>query len=382
MRYVALTWQVFQLTGSVAAVGLLGLAEVVPLIALSVFAGTAADRADRRKLLQWCQVGSVATSLGLALTASTDAPPLALIYGLAAAGAAIDSLDRPTRAAMIPNLVGQRLLAPAMALRQMTFQIAYVIGPAVGGLLIASFDVAIIYLIDAASFLAVLLSLRWVPASAPSAVTGSTWRAVVEGLTFSLRTPLILSTFGLDLVAMIFGMPRAVFPAVADEILDIGAAGVGLLYAAPAIGAFLGAITSGWVGRIERQGVAVIASVVAWGVSITAFGVAVSSLWLGFSFLVIAGAADVASAVFRSTILHTNTPDELRGRVTAVNMLIVAGGPRLGDVEAGAMARLIGIQSSIIFGGVACLVGAAAVASASPSLRRQRAHPEPADAAA
>ncbi|MGH2756333.1 MAG: MFS transporter, partial [Actinomycetota bacterium] len=192
---------------------------------------------------------------------------------------------------------------------------------------------------------------------------------IKEGLLHATRTPVLMSIFVIDLVAMIFGMPRAVFPALARETFDLGAAGAGILYSAVAVGAFLGAITTGWVTRITRHGVAVLASVTAWGVAIALAGLATFSFVLTVVFLAVAGAADVVSAVFRGTILLESTPDHLRGRMNALNIMVVTGGPRLGDLEAGVAAGLVGVGPSIVLGGVACLLGTAAVGWAFPVLR-------------
>jgi MFS family permease len=374
MRYVAIPWQVFELTGSTLAVGLVGLVELVPLAVFSILGGAIADSTDRRAVMARAQVGSLATSLAFAALALMARPPVLWLYVVTAVASAFDSLDRPARAAMIPSLVAPGRLAPAMALRQVSFQVTQIVGPAVGGVLIASFDIAWVYVIDASTFAVALVSLRWVPRVLPAAgaTSGYGFGPVREGLAFVLRTPLILSIFVIDLVAMIFGMPRAVFPALARETFGMGAEGVGLLYAAPSAGALIGALTTGWVRGVERQGVAVLLAVTAWGVCIVAAGLSLFSLALTLGFLALAGASDVVSAIFRGTMLQEATPDGLRGRVSAANLVVVAGGPRLGDVEAGTVAALIGAPASVLLGGVACLVGTAIVASSRP-LRRYRA---------
>jgi MFS family permease len=373
MRYVAVPWHVFQLTGSTVAVGLIGLAEVVPLIVFSIIGGAVADRVDRRALIARMQIGLMASSLALAAVALAERPPLILIYGLTAAASAFTAFDRPARSAMIPSLVAPGKLPSAMALRQVLFQVTQITGPAIGGALIAAFSVAWVYCLDAVTFVAALVALRWVPSLPPAGITeASGIESIREGLRFSFRTPVILSCLVIDLVAMIFGMPRAVFPALADRTFDLGAAGVGLLYSAPAAGALLGALTTGWVGRVRRQGVAVLIAVTAWGAFITGAGLSLFSLPLTLLFLALAGASDVVSAVFRGTIVQEATPDALRGRVSAVNIMVVTGGPRVGDIEAGLVAGAFGAPASIVIGGAACLAGTAVVAAAFPSLRTQQ----------
>lgn len=374
MRLVAVAWQVFQITGSNVAVGLVGVAEVVPLIIVSIFAGALVDRTERRRLIAWTQVGLVAVSLALAAVALQSNPRVGWIYALTALASALNALDRPARTAMVPSLVGPEKTSAAMALRQVVFQTTQIIGPLLGGLVIATWSVSGVYFVDAVSFLAALGSLRWVPANEPTADRSeSAFRAIREGFAFVRQTPLLLSIFVIDLVAMIFGMPRAVFPALAERTFEIGAAGVGLLYAAPSFGALAGALTTGWVNSIRHQGRAVLWSVTLWGAAVTAAGLSLWSLPLTLTFLALAGASDVYSAVFRGTILIDTTPERFRGRASAVQIMVVTGGPRLGDAEAGLVAGLVGAPASVVIGGVACLAGTAVVAGAFPALRDYRA---------
>ncbi len=376
MRFVAVPYQVFQLTGSNVAVGLIGLAEVVPLIVFSILGGALADRRDRKSIIAYTQVALMATSAGLAAVSLAGSPSLVAIYALTGIAAAFNAVDRPARTSLVPALVAEGKMSAAMALRQVVFQVTQIVGPAVAGLLLAYFSVGIVYAIDALTFIAALVCLRWVPAGlSPARRDQPALAAVREGLRFSFKTPFVLSIFVIDLVAMIFGMPRAVFPALAERTFGMGAKGLGLLYAAPSVGALIGALTTGWVPRVRRQGVAVLASVTAWGVAITLAGLCLFSLPLTLLFLALAGAADVFSAVFRGTMLQEYTPDAIRGRVSAVNLMVVTGGPRLGDVEAGLVAGAVGAPASVVIGGVACLVGTGAVAAAFPSLRNYERRP-------
>ncbi|MGH2820733.1 MAG: MFS transporter [Actinomycetota bacterium] len=373
MAYVAVAYQVFALTNSTVAVGLIGLAEAVPLMLFSILGGAIADSRDRRSTMARAHLGMMLSSGALALVSLAERPPLVLVFALVSVSSAVNAIDRPARTAIVPSLVSADNLPAAIALRQVVFQTTQIIGPAVGGLMLAAFPIAWVYAIDAATFLAGLGSLYWVPRSVPveGGHSGQA-EAIREGLVFAFRTPLILSIFVVDLVAMVFGMPRAVFPELAGETFGIGPEGLGLLYAAPSAGALCGALMSGWVRKVERQGMTVLLAVVVWGVAITLAGLTVFSLILTLLFLAVAGAADVFSAVFRGTMLIQNTPDPLRGRVSALNHMVVLGGPRLGDLEAGIVGGLVGAPASIVIGGAACMVGTGLVAARFPSLRHHR----------
>ncbi|MEA2499608.1 MAG: hypothetical protein QOH26_2013, partial [Actinomycetota bacterium] len=321
MRFVAVPWQVFQITGSTVAVGLVGLVEVAPLIAFSILGGAFADVTDRRKLVGLMTVGMLLTSIALALLTFAGHASLLAVYALTAVASAVSAVEHPARLAMMPSLVKKEQVPAVMALRQVAFQTTQIVGPAVGGLLIASFSLGWVYAIDAVTFVAVLASMRWIPALPPETMPArGGWIAIRDGLRFAFKTPVLRSIFLIDLVAMVFGMPRAVFPALADNVFHVGARGVGFLYAAPAAGALLAAVLGGWVTRVRRQGRAVIVAVTAWGVAIALAGLSLWSLALTLLFLAAAGAADVYSAIFRGTMILQVTPDSLRGRVSAVNI--------------------------------------------------------------
>jgi MFS family permease len=369
MRIVAVPWQVFQLTDSTVAVGLIGLVEVVPLILFSIWAGAIADRMDRRKMLWRTQSGLIVTSLALAAVSVQESPSVTLIYVLTALSSALSALERPAFTSMIPAIAGEDRLTQATALRQVVFQTTQIVGPMLGGLMIAAFDISWVYVIDAATFIGANLALRWVPPAIPvNRSDASQLDLIKEGLGFAFRTPLILSIFLIDLVAMVFGMPRAVFPALAERVFEIGPGGVGLLYSAPSLGALLAALTAGWVNRVRRQGRAVIVAVAIWGGAITLAGLCLFSLPLTLIFLAVAGGADVISAIFRGAMLQAATPDPLLGRVSAANLMVVTGGPRLGDLEAGLVAGVAGAPASVVIGGIACLLGTAAVAATEQGL--------------
>jgi MFS family permease len=366
---IALPYQVYVLTGSTLAVGLLTAVQLLPILAFSLGGGAIADAVDRRRLLLITGSGLALCSLALAALALSTSPSLLAILAVAFVAASLAAIEQPARSSAIPRLVPAARLPAAIALNQLNLQTASIVGPAVGGIVIATAGLPAAYALDVVSFGAAIGTLLAISPLPPleSAVRPSV-TAVMEGLRFACRRPLILSTFAIDLNAMIFGMPTSLFPALAVSVFGVGAVGVGLLAAAPAVGAFLGAFLSGWVTTVRRRGRAVIVAVAAWGAAIVGFGLATFSFPLALLFLAVAGAADVLSAVFRSTIVQLETPDELRGRVTAIHILVVTSGPRLGDIEAAAVAALIGVQASVVSGGLFCLLGVVVVHRLFPQL--------------
>ncbi len=366
---LALPYQVYSLTGSTLAIAALTLFQLVPLILFSLGAGTIVDAVDRRRLLIRTQLGLMACSILLVVFAVAPGVPLIALFAVAFAAAGLASLDQPARASSIPRLVPPERLPAAIALNQLNFQLASVVGPAIAGILIATVGLPVAYVVDVASFsasLVALLAIAPLPPMPGSARPGLA--AVREGLRFAMQRRIILSTYVIDLNAMIFGMPVALFPALALDVFHAGPQGLGLLAAAPSVGALLGALTSGWVSRVRRAGMAVIVSVAIWGVAITLFGLAEFSFPLALVCLAVAGAADVVSAVFRATIVQLAAPDQLRGRVSSINMLVVVGGPRIGDIEAATVASVVGAQASVVSGGVLCLIGIVAVVRSFPEL--------------
>jgi MFS family permease len=372
---VAVPFQVYVLTGSSLAVGLVGAAELVPLLLGSLAAGAFVDAHDRRRLILIAQVGAAGCAVALALLASAGSPPLVAIYALAAAIAAFASIEAPVRNASIPQLVGAHHLPSALALNQIVGQLTALGGPALAGVLLATLGVTAVYVTAVAGFAVALLAILRVRPMPPAGggATRSGWAAVREGLAFARSTPVLLSTFVIDLNAMIFGMPRALFPALAVSTYHVGPGGLGLMYAAPGAGALIGAAASGWVGAVRRQGLAVIVSVVSWGAAIVAFGLVPHDRFpLALILLAAAGWADVISAVFRNTILQLVAPDEMRGRLSALHIAVVTSGPRLGDVEAGAVAAATSVRFAVVSGGLACIAGVGVLHAISPVLARYR----------
>jgi len=373
---VAVPFQVYAITHSSLFVGLVSLTQLFPLIIGSLLGGSLVDAMDRRKLLIIVEAIAAMSSAGLALNADLG-PALWPLFVFPALTASLSGIDSSARNAMLPGLVGMDMLAASNAIFQSLFQMGTIVGPAVAGLLLAGAGVHLIYWIDAASYLVALSAVFTMSPQPPALAPGQAstvrpgWRSTLEGLRFIRRSQPAQGAYVIDVNAMVFGMPRALFPALAATVFGGGATTVGFLYAAPGVGALIGALTSGWVGRVRRQGLAVICAVLVWGASIALFGVA-HWLPLALVLLAVAGWADVLSAVFRNTIIQFAGPDGMRGRLMGVQMAVVAGGPRLGDLEAGAVATAFGDTVSVVSGGLACIAGALVVAWALPGFTRLR----------
>ena len=370
ITYVAIPYQTYQLTGSTLAVGLIALCELIPLLTLSVVGGTIADAADRRRLLLVTEVGLVACSGLLVLNATLASPRVWALYVLAGAITALWALGSPALRSLTPRLVPEDQLASASLLNTAYHSLAAVGGPATGGLLIATIGLTGTYVVDVATFGASLTAIWRLPTFPPHEHADRvSLRSMLEGFRFVKARRVILGIFLLDTNAMIFGMPSALFPALAQHRFGGGAGVVGLLYAAPYAGALLATLVSGWVAHVRRQGVAVAIAAGLWGVAILLFGFA-ESLPLALVLLAFAGAADNVSAAFRSAIVLAATPDAMRGRVSGIELAQVASAPALGNVEAGLVASLTSLRFSIVSGGVACVVGTAVIVAAFPSLLR------------
>lgn len=374
MTSVAVPIQVYDITHSSFAVGLLGLALAIPLITVGLLGGALADAVDRRTLALVTTILGAVVSLLFALQAVLSLHLLWPLYALTVAQSSLTGLDGPARRAFIPRLVPREQLASAAALAFLSFHLSNVVGPLLAGAIIAASGLPLAYLIDAASFLVSIYSVLRLPSMPIAGDQGRPdVRSVLEGLRHVRQVPVLIGILLADLNATIFGMPFALFPALAFTHFRGGAQAVGLLYAAPAAGGLVAALLSGPLSRIRRQGLAIVLSIVLWGASITLFGLS-RSLWLALSLLVFAGAADVINGVFRITILQVNTPDKLQGRVGSVGLVVGAGGAQLGDVEAGIVAQLTSPVVSAVTGGLACMLGVVLVAIAVPSLAGYDAH--------
>jgi MFS family permease len=369
---VAVPYQVYQLTGSTLAVGLLGLVQVVPLILFSLIGGAVADAVDRRRLLLVSNSLLALCSLLYVAGAVRGHPPLAALYAVSGVAAGLSAVDQPARSATVPNLVPREQLPAAVALMFGLFQAALIGGPAAGGLIIGHWGLGAAYLVDVLSFGAAIAAVALIGPQPPRRDHHEPpLQAIRSGLAFARRQPVILAGFAIDLDAMIFGMPRALFPALAVSTFHTGPSGLGLLYSAPGAGAVAAILVTGWLARVRRLGRVVIGAVAVWGLAIAGFGL-VGSLPVALVLLAVAGGADSVSAVCRSTMLQTITPDHLRGRMSATYAMVVMGGPYAGDVEAGAVAARFGLRVSVVSGGLLCVLGAGLVAAAFPALRRYR----------
>ena len=368
---IALPYQVYVQTHSALLVGLLGSVEIVPLVAASLLGGAVADRMDRRALLLLDQVGLVLTAAGLAVAAWLGHPPLVVVYALAALLAAFTALQSVTTSAIVPGVVPREQLRSALALTYGLSTLTMVVGPAIGGILIGALGLTWAYTADAISCAAMVLAVLAVSPQPPVTIGRHErlGRSIAEGLRFVRGNQALLGSFAIDLVAMIFGMPRALFAVLSVSVYHAGAAGAGALYSAVAAGATVAALTTGWLRHISRLGRVVVCAVIAWGVTVALAGLA-GSLWLAAVLFALAGAADSVSAVCRTTINQTVTPEHMRGRMSAVFSLVVSGGPRLGDIESGAVAGAAGPRFAVVSGGVLCVVGVAAVVAAFPALLR------------
>jgi MFS family permease len=368
---VALPYQLYVQTHSALLVGLLGAVELAPLMASALLAGAIADRMDRRRLLLLDQIGLVLSAGGLALAAFAGHPPIVVLYVLGGILAGFSSLENVTASAILPNLVAPERLRGALALNYGLYQLTMVVGPGLGGLVVALFGVQWAYSLDAGSCLAIVLAVRAIaPQPSRQAQAHDTIRhSIAEGLRYARGNRALLGSFAIDLVAMTFGMPRALFAVLSVSVYHAGAAGTGVLYSAVSAGATVAALTTGWLTHARRLGLVVVWAVVIWGAAIALAGVA-GTLWLAAVLLAAAGAADSISAVSRTAIIQSLTPDHMRGRMASVYALVVTSGPRLGDIEAGAVAGAAGVRFSVISGGVACLAGVAVVLVAFPTLVR------------
>ena len=384
MTTVAVGIQVYSLTRSSFMVGLVGLCQLIPLIGFGLYGGALSDTHDRRKVGLFAAIGLMACSMVFFMQSVRDVRSVGLLFAVVAIQSAFFAVGNPARGAIIPRLVDKELLPAANALSMLAWNVGFTIGPLLGGLLIAATGgVSVAYFVDVVAFSSVVYAMYRLrplpPLGEVSTRTG--WAAVRDGLTFLRGRRNLQMSFYLDLAAMVFGMPRALFPAIGAAMYPsdprMAATAVGFLAAAPAFGAVVSGVFSGPLARVRKQGVGVVIAILAWGTSIALFGLS-SALLVACFFLACAGAADNISAIFRATILQAATPDEYRGRLQGIHTVVVAGGPRLGDMESGTVAAIAGETFSVVSGGVLCIVFALGLVAAMPSfLRYDAQHPEP-----
>jgi MFS family permease len=363
ITYAALPYHVYRLTGSSFSVGLLGLVELLPLLVTAFVGGALADAYDRRRLGAAADVALAAGASILALLAAHRGSTL-MLYLIAAWMSGVGALQRPALESLVPQIIPKDAIPAAASLAMIRGSIAMIVAPAVGGMLIAAVGLPATYLVDFGTYVFSLICLlAMAPVGPVEAAEAASIAAVREGFRYAASRQELLGTYLVDFVAMVFGMPLALFPALSDRFG--GASAVGLLYAAPAAGALAASVTSRWTHRVTRHGRGVILSASVWGIAIVAFGLC-SRLWPALACLVVAGAADAVSGVFRTTLWNTTIPDALRGRLASIEMVSYSSGPLLGNFEAGAAAAAFGVSASVVSGGALCVAGVVCCALALP----------------
>ncbi|MFD0361551.1 MFS transporter [Nocardia sp. GCM10030253] len=386
LAVVAVPQQIYQITGSSGYVGLAGLFGLVPLIVFGLWGGALADVMDRRKLLLITNAGTGLTALAFWVQAAAGLDNVWVVLGLFATQQAFFAVNQPTRSATIPRLLPPEQLAAANSLSMTVQQVGAIAGPVLAGALIPLIGLSTLYLIDAIALLATVWAVWKLPAFPPTGtVTKAGFRTVLDGFAYLATQRILLASFAVDVIAMVFGMPRALFPQIAQETFGdpvTGGVALGLLFAAMSVGAVLGGVFSGWIPRIRRQGLAVVICIALWGLAMVGFGLAVGftghglglglGLWIALACSAFGGAVDMVSAALRVTMLQTVATDEMRGRLQGVFIVIVAGGPRIGDVAHGFAAASLGTAVAAAGGGVLVVVGVVLAALVFPAFVRYR----------
>lgn len=352
---VALPYQMFQLTGSSLAVGLISLVELLPLLITAFIGGALADTVDRRRMVLVTDVGLALGSGALALTALADSPPVWVLYVIAGFMSALNGLQRPSLEALTPRLVDPDEIPAAAALSMLRGSVGMIAGPALGGALIASTGLVATYVFDVLTYVFSFFAIRTIRAVVPpESNEAPSFRSVLEGFRYARSRQELIGTYVVDFVAMVFGIPLALFPALSETLG--GPRALGFLYAAPAVGALLASLTSRWTSRVHRHGLAVLLAAIGWGLAIVGFGFCDRFL-PAFVLLVLAGGADAVSGIFRMTLWNQTIPDALRGRLAGIEVLSYTSGPLLGNAEAGIVAAAFGVQASVVSGGALCVLG-------------------------
>lgn len=384
--------QVYQITGSTLAVGLVGLFAVVPLVVLGLYGGALVDAHDRRRVILITSTGLCLVAAAFSTQAWLELGDVRVLYALVAVQNALAAVNAPARMAIVPRLIGTRLLPAANALSSLSFGASMTVGPLVAGVLVGWSGYGWAYSVEAVLLVVALMSLTGLPPMPPEGqVRRAGLASVLEGLSYLRTRPNVRSTFIVDLTAMVLAMPRVLFPAIGAALIGGGATTVGVLTAGIAVGSLLAGVLSGPLGQVRRQGLAVVVAVVGWGLAVVAFGLVIATapglgpggaanwvLWPATACMVLAGSADTVSSIFRNTILQAATPDALRGRLQGVFIVVVAGGPRLGDLVVGAVGDAVGEASAAVLGGLACVLGVIVFALLQPGFTRYDAgHPTP-----
>ena len=372
MQVWALFWHIDELTRQPLALGLVGAARVVPIVLFSIYGGAYADLFDRRKLMFVTQSFQAFLAFMLYYLTISGSIQLWHIYLITALQAVAFAFDIPARQALIPNLVPRQILPNALSMSMIASQLGSILGPALSGVIIAGWGLSYTYLLNGISFGSVILALLLMGNVTQDRSLRQVHHRVdkemmVEGLKFTFSNPLILSSMVLDFVATFFASANTLMPIFAREVLGVGAKGYGLLSAAQSTGAVTAALIISQMKEIRHQGRVLLVAVVGFGIATIIFGIS-RIFWLSWFGLALAGASDTVSMVIRQTIRQLQTPDNLRGRMTSVNQIFFAGGPQLGEIEAGIVGQLFGVQWSAISGGIACILGAAAISKVWPQL--------------
>jgi MFS family permease len=366
--YVAVPFQIKQLTGSLALAGLLGLAELIPLVVFGLWGGALADARDRKTMVFGCEAGLLVLSAVMMTNTLLPHPQVWLIFVVVALFATGDALQRPSLEAMIPNVVAHRDLQAASALTAISYDLGAVVGPALAGVLLTAGATWLAYAFDVATFVVSLMFLsRIAHVSAPAEGAVADLRSIAAGLGYAWRRKDLLGTYVVDILAMFFGLTTAIFPFLA---VSLGAPwAVGLLFAAPAVGSLAVSLTSGWTSHVHRHGLAIAWAAGAFGLAMVCVGLA-PNIWVALVALVASGAADMVSGIFRSTVWNGSIPDDMRGRLAGVELLSYSTGPALGNTRAGLVASAIGVRGAIASGGLLAAAGAVAVTATMRDFRR------------
>lgn len=373
MQVVAISWHIYLLTGSPLSLGLIGFARFLPVIFFSLLGGVMADKFDRKKLLIITQILMIFLSLSLAAATFWGFVSPLVIYFLIGLNSAIGALETPTRQSIIPNLVPKKHFMNAVGLSTIMWQTAVVLGPSISGFIIAYLGVSSIYLINALSFIAVIVAsiLIKIPINIHSKDVSFNFSSITHGLSFVFKTPIIYSTMLLDFFATFFSSATVLLPVFATNIFKVGPSGLGILYAAPSLGAIIAGLIVSSLGHIKNQGKILLIAVIIYGFATLSFGLS-KSFSLSLIFLFIGGAGDVISTIIRNTIRQLHTPDYVRGRMVSVNMIFFMGGPQLGEAEAGVLAALMGTPFSVAIGGIGTIVATIIIAIFTPKLRKYK----------
>ncbi|MEV4237274.1 MULTISPECIES: MFS transporter [unclassified Nocardia] len=386
LAVVAVPQQIFEITGSSGYVGLAGLFGLVPLIVFGLWGGALADVMDRRKLMLITNCGTGVTAVAFWVQAAAGLESVWIVLGLFAVQQALFAVNQPTRSAAIPRLLPTEHLAAASALSMTVQQTGAIAGPVLAGVLIPVVGLSTLYLIDAIALLATIWAVWRLPAIPPTGTARKAgFRTVLDGFAYLATQRILLASFVVDVIAMVFGMPRALYPQIAHETFGDPASGgvaLGLLFASMSVGAVLGGVFSGWISHVRRQGLAVVVCIGLWGLAMVGFGVAVGwtghglgvgpGLWIALACSAFGGAVDMVSAALRIAMLQTVTTDEMRGRLQGVFIVIVAGGPRIGDVAHGFAAASLGTAVAAAGGGVLVVIGVVLAALVFPAFVRYR----------